>query len=505
VTYDPNLGAVFTIDKQGVSPTLTTNFYFFGGRTEMLLKVAPGRGIVSSMMWLSDTLDEVDWEFFGTNATAAQSNYFGKGEQDFHNALYFEANGDVHDDFHNYTTIWTQEKLEWWLDGNLVRTLLPKDAKGGRNYPQTPMKLSMGIWAGGDPSMPQGTREWAGGDTEFDKAPFTMYVKSVRIEDATKDVKEYSYGDRTGSWQSIKAVSGNSTARESIFKPPKESVAEKWEKLPETSKTAVFASAGGVGALIVGALAFYCFKQRRRGAREAKLVEEAAEKERQETARFQRTGVNPDSFADTANDYRVAEVTDDGKVRDLPPVNVFASPFDSRPNTAEQGEKPWPMSPATPNVSAMRSPVPLLQDGSQSPRLGSPGPSRPYTPTQSPSYGQMSKSPAHAMPPTRSPPRGPGMPPAKGGMGMGPGMGPRYPPTPNRSASSPNAHMRPGPGMQGPAYGPPHQRRQGFGGGPDPRNQNPAHLPPRSASAAPRAQAYGHPGGPDGQWNNGYR
>jgi len=508
VTYDPELGAVFTIDKQGISPTLTTNFYFFWGRTELLLKVAPGQGIISSMMWLSDTLDEVDWEFFGTNATAAQSNYFGKGEQDFHNAEYFEANGDVHDDFHNYTTIWTKDKLEWWLDGNLVRTLLPKDAKGGRNFPQTPMKLSMGIWAAGDPSMPKGTREWAGGDTDFGKAPFTMCVKSVRVEDGTKGVKEYSYGDRTGSWQSIKTVSGNSTAQQSIFKPPKESVAEKWEKLPETSKTAVYASAGGVGAVAVIALIWYCIRQRRRGRREAKLVAEAAEKERQETARYAKAGINPDSFADTPNDYRVADVSDDGKVTEKP-VNVFASPFDSRPNTSEQGEKAWPMSPATPNASAMRSPVPLLQEGSQSPRFDSSGPSRPYTPTGSP-YNQplaRSQAPAHAMS-QRSPARGPGMPPAMGGMG--PGMGPRHPPTPNRSASSPNTYMRPGPSMQGPPRGPlpgppGPPGRPGFGPGPGPRNQNPAQLPPRSASAAPRAQNYGHPGAPDGYWNNGYR
>ena len=207
VKYDANQGAAFTINKKGESPTLRTKFYFFFGRTEMLLKVAPGTGIISSMMWLSDNLDEVDWEFFGTNATYAATNYFGQGEQDFTNGGYHEVNYDVRDDYHNYTTVWTKDMLQWYIDGNLVRTLLPKDANNTRNYPQTPMRLSLGIWAGGDPDMPQGVREWAGGDTDFGAGPYTMWVKSVKITDFTPDAKQYSFGDRSGSWESIQVTS----------------------------------------------------------------------------------------------------------------------------------------------------------------------------------------------------------------------------------------------------------------------------------------------------------
>lgn len=205
VTYTPEQGAVFTINKQGESPTIETNFYFFFGRTEVWLKAASGTGIISSIVWLSDCLDEVDWEFMGGNVTHAETNYFGKARPDYLNAIYHPVDAGVQDDFHNYTTVWTQDRMDFYIDGNLVRVLLPKDANNTRNYPQTPMKLSLGIWAGGDPTLAPGTREWAGGDTDFTKGPFTMYVKSAMVSDFSSG-KEYIYTDRSASWESIKVV-----------------------------------------------------------------------------------------------------------------------------------------------------------------------------------------------------------------------------------------------------------------------------------------------------------
>ena len=77
VTYDKDAGALFTINKQGDSPTIRSKFYFFWGRSEIWLKASPGKGIVSSIMFLSDDLDEVDWEFIGGDNLNASTNYFG--------------------------------------------------------------------------------------------------------------------------------------------------------------------------------------------------------------------------------------------------------------------------------------------------------------------------------------------------------------------------------------------------------------------------------------------
>lgn len=171
------------------------------------MRAATGQGIISSIVLESDDLDEVDWEFLGGNGTHAESNYFGKGNQTtYDRAIYHPVGTDVRDNFHNYTVDWTSEKLDWYIDGVKVRTLPYAAANGGHNYPQTPMTVRIGIWAGGDvDNNAKGVVEWAGGATNFSAVPFTMYVQSAQVNDYSSG-KEYEWTDRTGSWQSIKAI-----------------------------------------------------------------------------------------------------------------------------------------------------------------------------------------------------------------------------------------------------------------------------------------------------------
>lgn len=206
VDYDDENGAKFTINEQGDSPTIRTKFYIFFGRIEFSLKAAPGKGIVSSMMLLSDNLDEIDWEFIGVDDRAS-TNFFGKGIEDYGFGEYHDMDVPAQDDYHNFTTIWTEEKLEWYIDDALVRELKKDEAKVNDTdvYPQTPCRLSFGIWAGGDPSLNEWTRKWAGGDTNYDDGPYDMYVKSAFIEDYGSG-KEYKWGDESGSWESIEVI-----------------------------------------------------------------------------------------------------------------------------------------------------------------------------------------------------------------------------------------------------------------------------------------------------------
>lgn len=80
------------------------------------------------------------------------------------------------DTFQTYTVDWTSERIEFIIDGVTVRTLAYDDplTVGGKNYPQTPMRLKLGNWCGGCAGEPEGTVEWAGGNTTFDNAPYTM-------------------------------------------------------------------------------------------------------------------------------------------------------------------------------------------------------------------------------------------------------------------------------------------------------------------------------------------
>jgi hypothetical protein len=204
VNYGTN-GVEFTINQRLDSPTVKTNFYLFFGQVEVIMQAATGQGVISSMVLESDDLDEVDWEFMGGNNSYVETNYFGKGNTTTYNRAIYYPVQTPEETFHNYTVDWSAEKLEWYIDGTIVRTLMYADANGGKDFPQTPMNLRLGIWAGGDPSEPNGTIEWAGGPIDYSKAPFTMTVKSVRVSDASRGT-EYKYGDMTGDWQSIEVL-----------------------------------------------------------------------------------------------------------------------------------------------------------------------------------------------------------------------------------------------------------------------------------------------------------
>lgn len=126
------------------------------GHVEYVLKAAPGTGIISSAVMQSDTLDEIDWEFLGGDSGTVQTNYFGHGDTSEYNREQTFSTPDNQADFHTYAVDWTADRIVWQIDGTTVRTLTPANADSGQ-YPQTPMMIKVGIWAGGDPSNPQGT------------------------------------------------------------------------------------------------------------------------------------------------------------------------------------------------------------------------------------------------------------------------------------------------------------------------------------------------------------
>lgn len=96
--------------------------------------------------------------------------------------------------------------MTWSIDGAPVRVLNYADAKGGSTFPQTPMQIKLGTWVAGKPGVSEGTIDWAGGLADFSQAPFNAYYKSITVTDyanGVKGAKQYRYGDRSGTWQSI--------------------------------------------------------------------------------------------------------------------------------------------------------------------------------------------------------------------------------------------------------------------------------------------------------------
>lgn len=225
MTYDPSLGAVFTINKETEAPTFTSTGYIFFGRVDVVARASVGTGVVTSFVLQSDDLDEIDWEWLGGDDTQVQTNYFSKGDTTTYDRGGFSGVGSPQADFHTYTIDWTAEKLDWIIDGTVVRTLNYADAKGGASYPQTPMQIKLGTWVAGRKDAPEGTVQWAGGYTDFSQAPFNGYYKSVTVKDymnGAKSAGSYVYGDQTGTYQSIKIEQGDGKtdgAQSSSVKP----------------------------------------------------------------------------------------------------------------------------------------------------------------------------------------------------------------------------------------------------------------------------------------------
>ena len=241
---EPNYGsngADFVMSKPGDAPTIISNVYIMYGNVEMQVRSAAGKGVVSSAHLQSDCLDEIDWEWLGSDPGQVQTNYYRMGKPD-HTKATFVNFGGHQDDFHTYTIDWTDKRITWSIDGNNVRTLTTEEA--GDSYPQSPMALHVGPWAGGDPDQsPEGTVgtnipptflvsrsdtnsmivEWAGGPMDWGQAPFTMSVKSIKMTDYSTGSK-YSYSDNSCTAGSIKAdggdVDGEGSPDDEVTNPP---------------------------------------------------------------------------------------------------------------------------------------------------------------------------------------------------------------------------------------------------------------------------------------------
>ncbi|CAI6339674.1 unnamed protein product [Periconia digitata] len=286
-------GSYFSLRLRGESPTLHSNFYMFFGRLEVVMRAAAGKGIISTAILQSEDLDEIDWEFMGGNSTHAFTNYYGKGNSDMptpNRGIEPKMDSSPLDGFHNYTIDWTEERIEWILDDKVVRTLKYEEAKGsdGKSYyPQTPMNVRIGLWAAGDvENNKPGVVEWAGGETDFKQAPFSMIVKSVYAADYT-NAKEYSWDDMddTGDHQKVKIIGKDTNQRSQVFvEATKPTGVDRIKAMSTTTKIAIGASVAGVVLIGAALIAFCCVKQRRAGRKEYATFQAQENQEKAEYA-----------------------------------------------------------------------------------------------------------------------------------------------------------------------------------------------------------------------------
>jgi beta-glucanase (GH16 family) len=130
----------------------------------------------------------------------------GKADTSSYDRMVYVPVANNQKDYHTYGLNWTSAAITWMVDGAPVRTLKYADAKGGTRFPQTPMRLRVGIWAA--PAGSPGIIEWAGGLADPTKGPYTMTADSFNIVNYSPG-KEYRYKDNTGNWDSIEVIGGS--------------------------------------------------------------------------------------------------------------------------------------------------------------------------------------------------------------------------------------------------------------------------------------------------------
>lgn len=202
ITYGPE-GMTMMVSEELDAPTLTSKKYIFWGKIDVVMKASPGQGVISSIVLQSDTLDEIDWEWVGSKPEEIQTNYFGKGDTTTYDRGGHHPDPGATTTFKKYTVDWTKERIQWLIDDQVIRELKFGEAKDGARYPQTPCQFKIGNWDAGHPNQTEGTLEWAGGYTDYTKK-HPMVVQSISVIDYSEGAKSYTYGDKSGNWDSIK-------------------------------------------------------------------------------------------------------------------------------------------------------------------------------------------------------------------------------------------------------------------------------------------------------------
>ncbi|KAK0617760.1 concanavalin A-like lectin/glucanase domain-containing protein [Immersiella caudata] len=275
-------GLVLLIMGEKDAPRAGISKYMFYGRVDVAMRTAPGPGIVTSFVLQADDLDEIDFEWVGaaSNTTETQTNYFSKGCTSSYDRAQSHTGPRHSEGYHVYSIDWTPEKLDWLIDGVVIRTISAETASktpcGG--FPQSPMRITVGSWVAGNSGNPPGTVEWAGGLADFSGGPLQTYIKAINVTDDANGVKnatQYRHSSMDGRAQSVVVETAENATRTTgndvgTEVPPSQgstiSSAPPGESSSGLSSGAIMGIIAGfvVAGAIIGGLVLMVFLQRRR-------------------------------------------------------------------------------------------------------------------------------------------------------------------------------------------------------------------------------------------------
>lgn len=177
--------------NQSTGTVVSSTKYLWFGKIGASMKTSHDHGVITAMITYSDVKDEIDFESLGFNLTNPQTNYYSLGILNYTNTKN-SSTSDTFQNWHYYEMDWKEDKIEWLIDGELVRTLERDDTWNSSthryDYPSTPSRVQFSLWPGGSTLNGLGTIEWAGGEINWNSDDikqhgyYYAYVKNVSIE-----------------------------------------------------------------------------------------------------------------------------------------------------------------------------------------------------------------------------------------------------------------------------------------------------------------------------------
>ena len=155
------------------------------GKFEARVKIPRGQGIWSAFWMLGNNIDKVGWaacgeidilENIGREPSKAYGTVHGPDYSGANSIGGFYAlpnNKSLADDFHVYATEWSDNKIVFYVDGNLYKTITPQDLPAGKVWVYDhPFFMILNLAVGGP---------WGGAPNATTIFPQTMLVDYVRV------------------------------------------------------------------------------------------------------------------------------------------------------------------------------------------------------------------------------------------------------------------------------------------------------------------------------------
>jgi beta-glucanase (GH16 family) len=153
------------------------------GRFEARIKIPQGQGMWSAFWMLGNDIDKVGWASCGEIDIMEN---IGKEPNTIHGTIHgpdysgdksigaqFRANKKFADDFHVFATEWSENKIEFFVDGKRYKTTTPKDLPKGRKWVfDHPFFLLLNFAIGGP---------WGGNPDHTSVFPQEMLIDYVRV------------------------------------------------------------------------------------------------------------------------------------------------------------------------------------------------------------------------------------------------------------------------------------------------------------------------------------